>query len=101
MIVPIPDATGLEEALSRSLGIRGRIEKTRTLFVWGHTRIHLDDVVGLGSFLELETVMEGIDRREAEAETHVVIEALDLDPGAFLDVPYLELLTSAAAAFPR
>ena len=84
----------------RSLGLRGRVEKERTLYLWKHTRIHLDDVSGLGVFLELETVMDGIDRGEAEEEAWSIIRALDLDPGTFLDVPYLELLETGSTV-PR
>ena len=74
--------------------------KERTLYLFKHTRIHLDDVRGLGAFLELETVMDGIDRGEAEAEAWGIIRALDLDPGTFLDVPYLELLETGGSV-PR
>jgi predicted adenylyl cyclase CyaB len=68
------------------------VEKTRRLLLWRHTRIHLDRVEGLGSFLELETVVQGISREAAEAETRELIGILGLDPQAFLDRPYLELL---------
>ena len=62
VVATISDALGVAEALTRSLGVRGRVEKERTLYLFKHTRIHLDDVRGLGAFLELETVMDGIDR---------------------------------------
>ena len=85
------DGAMLEKALTRSLGIRGVVEKTRRLYVWRHTRIHLDDVVGLGKFLELEGVARDIDKHEARAEVDHVVAALDLDPAHYLDRPYLEL----------
>ena len=94
-IVSAPDSAALRSALTRSLGVRGVVEKIRTLYLWKHTRIHLDEVSGLGSFLELETVMRGISREEAESETRTVIAALDLDPSRFLDRPYLEMLEAA------
>lgn len=92
VVVPVADAAGLEAALGRSLGVRGVVEKSRTLHLWRHTRIHLDEVAGLGAFLELETVLSGISRSEGEAEIRAVIAGLDLDPSRFLAVPYLELL---------
>lgn len=94
-IVPVPESAGLCSALTRSLGVRGVVEKTRTLYLWKHTRIHLDEVVGLGDYLELETVMRDIPREEAEDETRIVITALELDPSRFLDRPYLEMLETA------
>jgi adenylate cyclase class IV len=93
----LPDPRNVKEALTRSLGLRGRVEKTRVLYLWKHTRIHLDKVAGLGSYLELETVMDGIDRSEAEAEAWNVIRGLELDPDTFLDKPYLELLEAGLA----
>jgi predicted adenylyl cyclase CyaB len=50
-----PDS--LKAVLQKSLGIRGIVRKQRTLYLAGQTRIHLDDVEGLGSFVELEVVM--------------------------------------------
>ena len=86
------DGVALETALTRSLGVRGVVEKTRRLYVWEHTRLHIDEVAGLGTFLELETVVRDITMDEARAETDRVIAALKLDAADFLDRPYLELL---------
>jgi adenylate cyclase class IV len=100
VVASITDAKRVTDALTRCLGVRGQVEKARTLYLWKHTRIHLDLVTGLGAFLELETVMDGIERGDAEAEAWSMIRALDLDPGTFLDVPYLELL-EAGGSVPR
>jgi len=97
VVAPIADAAPVALALTQCLGVRGRVEKARALYLWKHTRIHLDQVTGLGTFLELETVMDGIERGEAEIETWGIIRALDLDPGTFLDVPYLELLETGGS----
>jgi predicted adenylyl cyclase CyaB len=51
-----PDS--LKAVLQVSLGVRGVVRKTRTLYLVGQTRIHLDEVEGLGSFVELEVVMQ-------------------------------------------
>jgi len=95
-IAPVIDAVALERALSRSLGVRGIVEKVRRLYLWRHTRIHLDEVSGLGWFLELETVVRGISTEHAEAEARELIGILDLDPALFLDRPYLELIERLA-----
>ena len=96
-IAPVAEPAALETVLSRSLGTRGVVEKVRRLYLWRHTRIHLDEVTGLGSFLELETVVRGISREDAEAEARELIGILDLDPARFLDRPYLEMLESRGA----
>ena len=55
-IIPIADADALRAALEAALGVRGAVVKRRHLFLWRHVRIHLDEVTGLGSFIELEAV---------------------------------------------
>jgi adenylate cyclase, class 2 len=55
-IAPVDDGEALLLALEAALGTRGTVEKSRHLFLWKSVRIHLDDVVGLGSFIELEAV---------------------------------------------
>jgi len=91
-ITPVADPPGMERALARSLGVRGEVRKERRFFLWRHTRIHLDEVEGLGSFVELEGVAREIPLAEARGEVDQVIAALGLDPATFLDRPYLEML---------
>jgi predicted adenylyl cyclase CyaB len=48
----------LKQVLESCLGIRGVIKKNRLLYLLGTTRIHLDEVENLGSFLEIEVVLK-------------------------------------------
>jgi adenylate cyclase, class 2 len=57
-LVPIKDLDVLKEALARALGILVVVEKSRRLLLWRNVRIHLDEVPGLGSFIELEAVAD-------------------------------------------
>ncbi len=56
-IAPTSTPDSLREVLALAYGESGRVRKTRTLFLVGRTRIHLDRVEGLGEFLELEVVL--------------------------------------------
>jgi adenylate cyclase, class 2 len=55
-IAPVADAEGLALTLSAALGVRAVVVKRRRLFLWCGVRIHLDEVNGLGSFVELEAL---------------------------------------------
>jgi adenylate cyclase, class 2 len=46
----------LKDVLARAFGILVCVEKSRRLLLWHEVRIHLDEVPGLGSFIELEAV---------------------------------------------
>ncbi|XP_066965018.1 uncharacterized protein [Macrobrachium rosenbergii] len=47
----------MNKLLSRCLGQRGHVSKTRTLYLVGQTRVHVDSVDNLGDFMELEVVL--------------------------------------------
>ncbi len=57
IVTPIADPVALRSILAQSAGERGVVRKRRTLYLIGPTRVHLDEVEGLGDFLELEVVL--------------------------------------------
>ena len=85
-----PDA--LREALVLGYGVIGQVRKTRTLFMVGRTRIHLDSVEGLGEFLELEVMLA--ENEPVDVGQRIARELLDklgvsterLVPGAYIDL---------------
>src|ERR1700727_1722996 len=66
---PASEPALLREAIGAALGETVVVVKRRRLFVWEHVRIHLDDVEGLGSFIELEAMVgPGLNTREQATE---------------------------------
>ena len=53
-LVNIPDSKALKEVLTQSLGIKIVVEKKREIYFIGNVKFHIDDVVGVGSFMEIE-----------------------------------------------
>ena len=56
VLAPVADADAMAEALDAGLGATVVVSKQRRLLLWEGVRIHLDDVEGLGSFVEFEAV---------------------------------------------
>jgi len=79
-VVPIAvqAAPGLLAGLLMTHDQLARIDKVRLLAIVGQTRIHLDRVEGLGTFIELETVVTTQRDVEARDEHQQVIDALGL-----------------------
>jgi adenylate cyclase class IV len=55
-VVPVEDPEALRGALAGALGVDVTVTKRRRLVLWRTVRIHLDEVEGLGTFVELEAV---------------------------------------------
>lgn len=87
----------LREALELAYGVAGRIVKRRTLYLVGRTRVHLDQVAGLGNFLELEVVLEDGDPAAAGVgEAHDLMAKLGVTPDRLVATAYFDLLHPAA-----
>ena len=84
---------GLLTALSLALGVRGVVRKTRYLYLAGQTRIHLDDVEGLGQFMELEVVLrDGQTDAEGKAIAEELMTRLGVRQEDLLEGAYMDLL---------
>ena len=87
------DPENLKATLRLALGIRGVVRKTRYLYMVGQTRIHLDDVEGLGQFMELEVVLRD-DQSDSEGQTiaNNLMEKLGIAPADLIEGAYMDLL---------
>lgn len=91
--LPTESPGKLHDLLARALGIRGVVEKRREVLLLGRTRIHLDEVRGLGSFLEIEVVLD--DRsspEEGEAIARDLLGRLGVPLEALVSGAYIDLL---------
>ena len=92
-LAPTQDPEALHEVLAAALGVRQVVVKTRLLYMKGQTRIHLDMVEGLGSFLELEVVLrEGQSPEEGHANARELMTALEIPDADLLEGAYADLL---------
>jgi homotetrameric cytidine deaminase len=99
-IIPVADPAPLREALTAVNGIDVVVVKRRRLLLWEATvRIHLDEVRGLGSFLELEAVAQPDSdlTREREQVAHLR-EILDIGDAALREGSYADALRGAGQA---
>ena len=53
-LVKIEDAKGLKEVLNKSMGIKTIVKKRREIYYIKNVKFHIDEVPGLGSFIEIE-----------------------------------------------
>lgn len=75
------DAANLKQMLTETVGQSVVVAKRRRVAIRGRSRIHLDQVEGLGAFLEIETVAgDGDDAAGIDQELRATLEWLGVDP---------------------
>ena len=92
-LVPVTEVHAMRDALTAALGVRVEVEKRREIFLRENVRIHLDEVVGLGSFLEFEAVL---DPQQPDAVGHQQLarlqQVLEIEPSHCVEGSYADLL---------
>ena len=87
------DPGGLKYILMEAYGVRGIVSKDRYLYLIGQTRIHLDQVKGLGEFIELEVVLKpGQSDSEGAAIAEELMHQLGIDAQDLIETAYIDLL---------
>ena len=93
VVIPVTDVSVTKNIFSLILGIDTVVEKKRHIYLKNNVRIHLDDVVNLGTFFELEAVCD--ENSIIEKESQKVNELLEV-----FEVKKEDLLTGSYREMP-
>lgn len=94
-LLEVDNAGGLRDLLAEAMGVLVVVEKLRSVYRWGEVQIHLDEVDGLGEFLEFERVIASEEEgRRAEAEFTHLKTAMRIDEGEIVGNSYSDLILS-------
>jgi predicted adenylyl cyclase CyaB len=95
------DPYTLLEILQHISGASGVVEKVRSLYIVGQTRIHIDQVKGLGSFREIEVVLK---EQQSDTEALRIAQTLAKEFGIMenrlIHVAYVDLLRQQSVSPP-
>jgi homotetrameric cytidine deaminase len=99
---PISEPALLLEALDAALGTVAVVSKRRRLFLWEGVRIHLDEVEGLGRFIELEAVLpDAGDLATANQKVARLRASLGIEDDALVSAGYADLVLDGPQALLR
>jgi len=91
--IPVAPGQSLDFILEQALGIKTMVRKRRQLWRLDNVRIHLDEVEGLGAFVELEVqVTSGRDVAGCRAQADALLETLGIRPADLLAGSYADLM---------
>ena len=87
----------LRRLLAAALGETITVKKKREVYMVGQTRIHLDEVDELGTFVELEVVLSpGQDPEEGRGIASDLMEKLGVNESDLVPCAYADLLSTRA-----
>ena len=97
-IMPTDDPDRWSDLLAESLGVIGAVRKRRTLYEIGQTRVHLDEVDGLGEFVELEVVLsDGQTEEDGVRIARELMGKLGIGEEDLVETAYVDLLMGPGA----
>ncbi|MFT8537247.1 class IV adenylate cyclase [Bifidobacterium aquikefiri] len=89
----LTELTALEaDRILNSRRVIKEVRKSRQLWTYLHTGIHLDEVDGMGSFLELETAICDITYEEGAEEFERVAAKLSIDSAKGIPASYSDMV---------
>ncbi len=93
-LVKIEDATGFKEVLAQSNGIKVVVEKKREIYYINNVKFHIDEVPGLGSFVEIEAgnMLADLSQAQLKEQCDFYLAAFRIGEEALIDVSYSDML---------
>lgn len=98
-VVPTQTPDTIRRSFTSLLGVRAEVVKRREVVLLGRTRVHLDEVLGLGTFVELEVVLAaGEDDADGTAEAERLLAELGIGDRELVRESYVDLAEAASGA---
>lgn len=97
-LVPVADSKGLKEILSKCYGIKVVVEKEREIYFIKNVKFHLDHIVGLGNFAEIEASdLHGpVSKDDLQKQCNFYIKEFGINEGDLVSVSYSDMLLAMA-----
>jgi predicted adenylyl cyclase CyaB len=94
ILLPAEDPETLKSLLTASLGIRCVVEKSREIYFIDNVKFHLDQVAGLGQFLEIEAgnITSELSPAQLQQQCDYYCKALGVATEDLLEGSYADLL---------
>jgi len=96
-LAPCPEPAPLLELLTAALGIRCVVEKRREIYFHGQTKIHIDEVPSVGSFIEVEVIADPnhADPNDMRATCEAWMQRFGVRQEDLVSSSYSDMITSS------
>ncbi len=103
-LMSVDNPTLVKNLFDNLLGVEFVVDKKREVFLFENVRIHLDEVVNLGTFIEFEAVCAN-DSEQEQNQQHVKIanlmKAFEIQAADLLDLSYVDYLAPESRRIVR
>jgi len=96
ILTQIPEAGKLKESLSKANGIKTVVKKKREIYYIGNVKFHIDEVEGLGSFVEIEAgnILAELSKEELQKQCEFYMDQFQIEEIDLIEVSYSDMLLS-------
>jgi predicted adenylyl cyclase CyaB len=93
-LLKIADANSLKEVLTRSIGVKVIVKKKREIYYIKNVKFHIDDVPGLGSFIEIEAgnILTDISQEKLKEQCEFYLKEFDIKETDLIEKSYSDML---------
>lgn len=93
-LVKVEDATGLKSVLEKSTGIKVIVKKRREIYYIANVKFHIDEVPGLGSFVEIEAgnILADLSQEQLKEQCDFYRKEFNIQPEDLINVSYSDML---------
>lgn len=93
-LLPVSDPAKMKAILVAALGVKVVVEKKREIYFIDNVKFHIDEVPGLGHFVEIEAgnLTRDLDRSTLEAQCAHYMQMLNIQQQDLIDRSYSDML---------
>lgn len=94
ILTKIPDAGQLKESLSKANGIKTVVKKKREIYYIDNVKFHIDEVDGLGSFVEIEAgnILVDLEKEQLQQQCEFYMQQFDIEEKDLIEISYSDML---------
>jgi len=93
-LVKVENSDDLKNALTRAVGVKVIVNKKREIYYIRNVKFHIDEVPGLGNFIEIEAgnMLADLSQKELQEQCDQYIKAFGIKPEDLVQVSYSDMM---------
>src|SRR5688500_8294654 len=97
-LVKVEDAKAMKEVLTKSIGVKIVVKKKREIYYISNVKFHIDEVPGLGSFVEIEAgnILADLSQQQLKEQCDFYLKEFRIPETDLVEVSYSDMLLEKA-----